>query len=281
MSCPQCSSDVPSSETRCPHCGTAIGFPNVAAARLENEQKALAERYSASLRRAEERGVGDVAGRFETAASKSDAVISRGIEEVLRLAKSDLEVYGTFDKWLASGLRLRDTDPLNRLRHIAEFLLFPGYGDDIRFAALSLDGRGPDNYGQFTLVLRESMIAHRASVFEENCLLWMLERDVRFKDMASLPLGFRATWEDRGKLAVTKVEARLCRDTSSEEFAGLLLMSGSTTRSDTFVETHIWGPFTIQAVSRVTARPGRRAHQVMLRDLERRLKVHDVELVVA
>ena len=54
------------------------------------------------------------------------------------------------------------------MRVFADDALFPGYKEQIRFAALSLDGKGLSSYGECTLILRDHMIAHRASVLEGN-----------------------------------------------------------------------------------------------------------------
>ncbi len=245
-------------------------------AQRQAEVDALAERYSERIRESEERGTREVTNRFEEAAARSVAVMNMPISKLLPLAGSDLAVHATFETLLSSGLRLRDTDLLTRQRHIAEYLLFPGYHEKIVFAALSIDGTGARNYGELSLVFRDTMISARASVFEENCLIWMRARNPAFLDMDGPPPGLRATWSHRALLAVAKLAGQLHTSTTAEEFAGLLLRSGDSTLTDTLIEVHIYGPVTIRAIASVLARPNRDASRVLLKELEHHLATQGV-----
>jgi hypothetical protein len=272
---------VPDNRASCPHCGHPVDPPNVAAAGRKEEREALERRYAAGLDAAEKQGAAHTVARFGEAVAASSAVINKDLDRVLALSSSDDEVLASYGKLLDSGLRLEDTDPLNAQRQTAERLLFPGYDREIIFAALSLDGRGPENYGQVTLVLREEMIVRRASVFEENCLIWMRQRGpADFVEWHNLPPGYRATWADRHKVAVAKLGGKLHAGTTRDEFATLLLRSGESTLLDTFVEVHIYGGLTIEAVESMTVQPTRAAHRTMLDLLEERLRTHQVQLIV-
>ncbi len=148
-------------------------------------------------------------------------------------------------------MRLPDASHWDPMRRIAEEALFPGYKEEIRFAALTLDDRGPPSYGSCFITLRTPMIAHRATVFEENNVLFFKQRDLPFSKLADLPKGFRATWDDRGKLCLAKLGGALQPATTEADFPRLLLRPGKTTADDDFVEVHVWGPITIRTIEKI------------------------------
>jgi hypothetical protein len=111
------------------------------------------------------------------------------------------------------------------------------------------------NYGKCFIILRTEMIAHRASVFEENSVLFMKHQGIAMEDAHELPRGYRATWENRGQLCVAKLAAKIDGATLPDAYSGLLLQQGKTSEEDDFVEVHIWGPMTIRTVEEVTLNP--------------------------
>jgi len=254
LPCDHCGNAVPPSEVRCPHCAQPGLFPNVRAAASDAEKNALGSRYAYFLGEAERRGCRNAVLAFENAASRSQAVICRPPSEVLRLASSDRELYGTYYKALSAGVRLPEGNEWDQLRTQTDAALFPGYAADIRFGALTLDGSGPWNYGNCALVMRDDMIAHRATVFEENSAVFMKRQRIPMGEGASAALGFRATWEDRGKLAATKNANSIDANTTPAKYPGLLLTSDTTTADDRFVEVHIWGSITRLTLEKVRAR---------------------------
>jgi hypothetical protein len=188
---------------------------------------------------------------FETEVSGARAVIARPVGEFQRLSTGDNEVYATFYNLLRAGVRLPTGDKWNRLRHVTDDALFPDYKEHIRFAALSLDGNGLPNYGECFIVLRTEMIEHRASVFEENSVLFMERHDIKVSKVNELPAGYRATWDERGKLCVAKLAGSIDAATPRGAYSGILLRPGSASEDDDFVEVHVWGPMTIRTVERV------------------------------
>ncbi|MFY9823442.1 MAG: hypothetical protein WAM82_18820 [Thermoanaerobaculia bacterium] len=142
-------------------------------------------------------------------------------------------------------MKLPDGDKWDPLRRRADETLFPGYKEMIRFAALSLDGSGVPRYGECSLVPREEMIAHRASILEGNSALLME------KWAYNAPAGSRATWKERARLCVAKLAARFRPETTEVDFASLLLRPGASPEDDDFVEVHIWGPMSSWTFARV------------------------------
>jgi hypothetical protein len=244
-SCASCGHPVPLDWSLCPHCARPSLYPNVRAAEQKAERDALAARYALAIQDAEARGCGDVARAFEVATGASQAVLSRGLGEVERLASSDRQLYSTYYQLLEAEVKLPDSDVWDRLRGLADEALFPHYKEKIRFAALSLDGIGLPHYGECTLVLREEMIAHRTSLLEDNSALLM------DREGYNLSAGQRATWAERARLCMAKLASQLRPETTEAEFALLLLKPGSRPEDDEFIEAHIWGPMSSWTFAKV------------------------------
>lgn len=273
--CSFCGHPVPLESSLCPHCARPSLFPNVRAAEQEPEREALAARHHLAVQDAESRGCGEVVHAFESAAESSYAVLSRSLAEVERLASSDRQLYATYYQLLDAEVKLPAGDKWDPLRRLADEALFPGYKEKIRFAALSLDGAGLPGYGECSLVLREEMVAHRASVLEGNSALLM-------KDWAyNVSAGARATWKERARLCVAKLAARLRPETTEADFASLLLRPGASPEADEFVEAHIWGPMSSWTFARVVlsgTAGAKRPARVRVRALKAKLAKAGIDL---
>lgn len=170
--CPDCAHDMPAAAERCPHCARPSRFPNVFQVEQPAEVDAVEQRYQQARAAAAAGGCTTVAGAFEAKAGAAKAVIGRPIDEALRLAKSDNEAYAAFYSLLHAGVRFPTDSNWDRLRGLADWELFGTYRDEIRFAALSIDGDWLHHYVPVAFELKESMIAHRATVFEENSAVY-------------------------------------------------------------------------------------------------------------
>ena len=96
-----------------------------------------------------------------------------------------------------------------------------------------------------------------------------------------LPLGYRALWGDRGRLAAAKLEDRLEPDTREKDFPSILNTPGANREDDDFIEVHIYGAVHRRGVERVVAsKKKRKADQALLKDLKRKLREIDVELEI-
>jgi len=266
---------VPRGWSLCPHCAQPSLYPNVQDAAEEDEREALAARHRQAIQDAETRGCGEVVRAFEVAAGSTVAVLSRSLAEVERLASSDRQLYATYYQLLEAEVKLPDDNKWDLLRRLADETLFPGYKEKIRFAALSLDGAGLPSYGECSLVLREEMIAHRASLLEDNSALLMK------KWAYTLPAGWRATWPERALLCVAKLADRLLPETMEVEFAALLLRPGSRLEDVDFVEVHIWGPMSSWTFERVvlsSARGGPTPGKARVKALRARLAAAGIAL---
>lgn len=241
------------------------------------------DRYRLACDELHHRGCDIVRETFENEVrTKAVAVISTHFNELQRLAVADTNVFSTYYRRVEAGLVIPEGDQWSVLRAVAEEAMFPGYKDHIRFATLSLDGVGVKNYGngECALTLRTSKVSHRASLFEDNNVVFTVyQQRATMADACNLPKGYRSCWDDREKLCVAKLAGVLQPHHVLSDFPKLLIQQGRTTRDDRFVEVHIWGPLTIRAVERVRVfRCGSRLPKAILCDVKRLLKKYNVEM---
>ncbi|MDT5269406.1 MAG: hypothetical protein QOH49_1592 [Acidobacteriota bacterium] len=274
--CDQCGHDYHFSQSLCPHCARPANYPNVYAALDDGEAAALEVRYQNATRVAQSRGAETLRAveSFEAEMLNSRAVIARSPEKLQRLITNDREGYASYYELLAAGVRFPSGNKWDILRPLADDALFPYYKEKIRFAALTSNGRGLPGFGDYFLILRTEMIAHRASVYEENSVLFFSKHFRRdLDDAPRLPPGYRATWDARGKLCVAKLADRIDDATPPGAYSAILLRPGSTSEDDDFVEVHVWGPMTIRTVERVLPnKPTRHtSRKIIDRAIEQRL----------
>jgi hypothetical protein len=108
------------------------------------------------------------------------------------------------------------------------------------------------------------------------------EQKATMADAENLEKGNRATWDERRKLCVAKLGPQLAPNMTLQDFPGLLLEQGATTRDDRFVELHIWGPMTIRSVQSVRVERRRnRPLKAQIGDLRNQLKKYSISVVEA
>jgi|SRR5882724_10208387 len=267
--CGDCGNEVPLSLNNCLHCGRPTDPPNVRSARSRGERDALKKRYSNAKDVMESAHCGELLQQFEHNLEKTKVVIQCSWPILARLLDSSLALLSNYYD-MATKPGLEKDDPLSRYRRIADEVLFSGYQSKMRFGVLSLDGGGLSKYGSCSLVLRDNMIERRTSFFQEDSALFLHEHGFQ------LPPGYRATWQDRGKLCIAKLAADIIRKRPSvDQFSSLLLRERLTSTDDEFVEAQLWGPITIRTVERVRISRDRRA---LLPRLEKRLASFSVDL---
>lgn len=276
ISCSFCGNDVPPPSQHCPHCGQLGNFWNVIAANEPEERAALDRRYQAGRRDATTRGADAALQAFELALGDSKTVIARSESEVLRLAASTRQLYGTYYQMIEAELRLPDGDEWDALREPADTILFPHYKKQVRFGALSLDGVGLTRYGSCSMVLREGMIAHRASMFEENSTVFVERHGIGKSRTAK---GYRSTWADRARLCVAKLHRKIDSTTTPDKYSRILLSAGGKPEDDEFVEVHIWGPFSVLTMERVVViAPHASKRATIIRAIKSKLAKHNVQV---
>jgi hypothetical protein len=185
---------------------------------------------------------------------------------------SDNELYTSFYQQVGSEARLPERNDWDRGRAAVDATLFPHYYPEIVYGALALDSICPLKYGGYVMVLREEMIQQRATVFEENSFVFCQSKH-KIVTGNSVPPGYRATWQERDRLAMAKLHSKLDAGTKATDFPRILLSQGKDEASQDFIEVHIYGPIHRVAVEKVAGpQPRARADKVILRSLERKMR---------
>jgi hypothetical protein len=280
VSCEFCSVPFSIARTACPHCGRPQRFPNVMAARDDRHAAALQQQYDSardSVRGKLDREFADL----ERHASGAQAVLSAKPEKLEPMMQNHFDILPNY--WDLQDLRSTTSDGYagpdwHNLRQKAEIELVESaeHRERLHYAALSLDGTGLPHYGECVIVLRESMIAHRATVYRTNSAL-----EVSQSLGATLQPGGLAEWQDRGRLVATKLVDQLRTGMGQPEFQQLLLRLGKPENKgldDVFVEVLIFGELTMHSFAGMTvtvpaARPTTTSKRAIPRQIQSRYRV--------
>lgn len=271
--CGDCKNHVPTEASTCPHCGRPSLFPNIVIAK--DEQDDLDQRYNAAIEDSRFRGVVSKVLDFESKLEKSRAIINRPLTDIQRLAGGDNEMYATY--YQLASIRSPKGDEWDSRRQSADALFFTSFQREIRFASLSLDSTGLSRYGDCSLVLRDEMIAHRASVCDENTVFFVKKHQVF--EANDIPKGYRSVWADRAKLCIAKLAKNIDNTTISDEYSELLCQNGVSDSDDEFVEVHIFGSMTVRTFEEVTFKPANNnADRAIIKGIKEKLAKFDVKV---
>jgi hypothetical protein len=233
--------------TTCSSCGSFVGFPNVYLAEGVEEQQALDARYTEAVSLAATDGTLTNLQEFEEAAKLSSAVVSMSVARLRSLAVNKNELYSNYDLAVRAQARRPALARNDQRRRAVDAKLWGTAAGEIRYAALSIDGRGLKSYGDCFVRLDDHFISHRASVLEQNSFSFL--KEVTFAE--ETPIGFRSNWDDRYKVAVAKCQSQILGHTKPSEFPSILLKAGDSRSNDEFIEVHVYGGFDFSACSSV------------------------------
>ena len=236
----------------CPRCLHPIGPPNVREVSRDDEKDALEERYEVAFEMSQEDGSYSNLMDLDAAMHKTCAVINVDLGFLYAFITNDKALYSTYTLQVRGNVRIPAEPKDDRHRMGIEGMLFGSYGEKIRYAALSLDGRGVVSYGPYAMQLSDVAIAERATLLEENSYDFVETYAMRPGD--PIPPGYRSTWQDRHKLAVAKLAERVSETTPPDAHPALLLSSEGNYEGDDFIEVHIYGPFNPRAIAAVHGR---------------------------
>lgn len=236
--CSNCSAAIPQEARMCPSCQTDAGFPNVRRASKSDEISALATRIHQVDVSAKARGALAALDRFEQAVNCSHAVMNRRLDDLHTWSVSASPFFASFHPQLRDGAIFARDNGWDDQRISAENTVNPIYFDKLQIAALSVDDLGMSYYGKYCVTLREKFIAQRASVFEENPFLFCKRHSV--VSGGQPPVGYRATWADRGRLARAKLGHKVQPDTAVDDFSELLMSADRDSDKCDFIEVHIY-----------------------------------------
>ena len=250
MKCSECGSIIPHDRETCPTCGTNAGFPNVREVSAVSEKDALEERYNRAIKYAHADGLDLLLEELSQASKYSHAVIAIDLDYLNGFITKDEVLYSCYALMVSGEMRKAASSVNDKKRRGVGGFFFGSYADKIRYAALSLDGKGLSSYGQFTLVLKEIAVKARATLLEENSFRFY----DRFKHIIpnNFPPGHRAVWDERHKLITAKLAGRITDTTTKDDFPGMLLSSTGNRETDDFIEVHIYGAFDNAAVEAVS-----------------------------
>lgn len=261
----ECSAVVPPHERYCVVCGSDAGFPNVRAAAVNAEVDALNRRVACAISHAKQAGTETDLGKFSDTVRRSKAVIALPLGKLFNLVSSDNALLSTFYQEVDGESRLPENNEWDVLRESVDALMFPSYFQKIRFGALSIDGLGVTKYGDLSIVLRDSAIRNRATVFECNSVEFVRTIGLTANE---IPAGYRAVWDSREKLAVAKKAKEISPTTEDHEFS-TILMNG-----DDYIEVHIYGPVHKMAIETLTGKRPKQQDKPIFESIVHKLK-HD------
>jgi hypothetical protein len=248
-SCKQCGEPIPQVHRATCTKGHAQQYPNIVEACRPKRRRAVIQAFETSTTRMSETERRDA----RAVLSSSSAVLSCNAEVMLAVLWG-VAKFPNYHDMVARMHRPPDGPDWDLPRTIYDESVFPGYKEDIRFAALSLDGRGVRRFGACVAKLREDVLCQAASVFVENSFFAREKaRDV----LDSLPAA-RAAWLHRDLLAVAKLAGNLPPPFTHSNVAPALLVDSPNVRDDEFVEVHVFGPIGAEAVTEVSVPPNER-----------------------
>ncbi|MDQ1592405.1 MAG: hypothetical protein QOG71_3032 [Pyrinomonadaceae bacterium] len=249
INCKICGSTVPDSEAVCLTCGTPAGTPNVRSADRPEELQALEERYRAAYETARDGNYLSILEEFDKALKQTHAVINVDVEFLHFFTRNARNLYTTYERAVEGQMRKPALLEFDQKRRAVGGGLFGSYAREISYAALSLDGSGPQSYGSYAMKLRDIAIRNRATVLENNSYDFVQKNDL--KPGKNPPLGYVASWDNRHKLAVAKLGEFLTPTTTVDDFPKLLLSSAGSRATDEFIEVLIYGTFDFNAIESV------------------------------
>jgi hypothetical protein len=233
-------------EEKCPVCGTFHSFPNVRKAQLEIQ--ALSRLYDAAFAAAIVRTTDQKVALLESYADRGHIVVNTKLDFIYEMIKDPRRNYVGYFRQVDSEARKAAIEQHHIDRSVADNILFPKYLEHMVYAALSCNDTGLTNYGPVGLFLKDTVAPLRVSLLIENSFRF-LEKYYKFGQ--PLPAGYRATWNDRGRLAVVKHAADITPATPDDSISSLILRSGPKLDDDDFIEVYIYDGFDKQAIERV------------------------------
>jgi len=269
--CSKCGGNVSYNQRFCAVCNTDAGFPNVRLAQRAEEVQALNARYSTAYEAAKARGVTAELKLFETAVRQSKAVMSRSLGAICEWLNGASPLFQSFHKQVDSHGRVPNETAWDEQREAAESTINPFCYKELVIAALSLDGIGMRYYGDYYINFKSITIEDRSSVFEKNPFYFNVEHNII--SGRSPPFGFRASWNNKEKLAAAKLHPKITAGMTEGDFPEILLEARRTESNCDFVEVHIYGDVNREGIERIIGpRPTTRQDKAIWKQAVRKAK---------
>ena len=274
LDCKKCKTLNPRNRANCSKCNEPLGFINVNMVSAPSELEALERRYVdakkisanvALLEKFEERVRYDSKAIINLDFSTLKAIVLNG------------DVYKSYQKLLKENKKQIAEDVFDRKRMKVDGYMFGSWGEEITFAALSLNDKGLSSYGKIAAILDEIAIKERATLLEENSYSFALTDQRLMKD--EIPKGYRSVWVDRHKLAVAKYSTKLLSPIQEADFASILLHSDGNKATDNFMEILIFGPVGEAAFNKIYIDPNHFSSLIQTKNDEKTLEELEKKLL--
>jgi hypothetical protein len=281
--CPDCKLEYPTDAERCITCGRPApskGFPNVLLAEKPNEKKELKRLYDDAIADSTRAGAITKLREFERRVqSEARLITACRFKKFFDIGDQEGGIFPTFQQLYHAELAFAGDDPNNNVRLIAEEATLPGCSRRTHYAVMAIDEVGLMHYGNYSLIWKLDMVAHRTSLFIANCLTWRQENGMALGSAA--PVGNRARWKDRHVLAVIKCASQITSRTKPSSFPRMLVRNRSKKDPyDVFIEGHIWGPLTRMSLLKVicTSPETSPAKQMMAEEIADELRKSGIDV---
>lgn len=162
-------------------------------------------------------------------------------------------IYANYEALVGSALRRPASPENDRHRKAVAALLFGHADAAIRYGNLAIGNEALESYGDVSCRLRSEAVRKRTSFLEENSYDFVRRHKIISGD--PIPAGFRAVWENRDKLALAKIAGRLRPGQRNEELRACLVSSSGDRTNDQFIEAHIHGGFSVDAIDSMSKIP--------------------------
>jgi len=211
--------------------------PNVATADTSEEIEALINRYQQARAKCDDELASSLLDDFEAFVKNTYVTINLSVDTLHRIVVEN-QPYKNYHELLKMGIK-----ELDSRREKIDVRLFGNDATNIRYGALCAESPGLRCYGECCMVIDGAALQNCASLFEENTFAFFEARPgVLDKVPCDIPLGYRATWENRGKLAVAKLGHHFATETPTDDFNEILIRSTTEKMTDDFIEVHICQP---------------------------------------
>jgi hypothetical protein len=162
-------------------------------------------------------------------------------------------VYANYETLVGSTLRRPASSDNDRHRKAVASLLFGYFDSEIRYGNLAIANEALPSYGDIACRLRTEAVKKRTSFLEENSYVFV--RKYGLKPGDPIPPGYRAVWDNRSKLALAKVGHLLRPGQPEGGLMEILVKSSAARANDEFIEAHIYGGFSVDAIESMTRIP--------------------------
>ncbi len=249
----RCQTENLRNASHCKKCGNSLGFVTVNLLSDPYFQDGLEARYRAVIAELGANGTADEVKRFEKCVLENGKAVINMDSKLLFKIVNENEDYLSYQRAVEQGKRVKADFENDQNRCVVESAFYGYDGRNIVYAALSLDEKGLESYGDVSVVLRTEDIEARSTIFETNTYFLfdeLVANGWRVREL--MPPGHCGTWNERVQIASIKHSAQIRENQGVADFAALILRSDGDRKNDVLLELHIFnqiGPYQFEKVN--------------------------------